>query len=182
MILDQLTRHGLKLWHQPLPNIRLFAINVHCKKWVLLLVYCTQRLSFYSCAEPTHSRLSKLFLKDRWYAWTARPTPGRLYTLKSRRAAGFPNGVPSFYISGANSNRSSHLSRIVPTTADLSSAFNLQCLSNMFFFFLFLFYLNIPSRSASFTVKCCGLVFFIHLTWIWHKFLPIFKNFSMTFL
>lgn len=116
-----------------------------------------------------------------WYAWMAQHRVG-FYTLKSRRAAGFPNGVPSFYISGANSNRSSHLSRIVPTTADLSSAFNLQCLSNMFFFFFFPVYLNIPSRSASFTVKCCGLVFFIHLTWIWHKFLPIFKNFSMTFL
>lgn len=36
-------------------NIRLFAINVHCKKKkrVLLLVYCTQRLSFYSCADLT---------------------------------------------------------------------------------------------------------------------------------
>lgn len=156
---------------------------MHCKnKWVLLLVYCTQRLSFYSCAELPPSRSSKLSLRS-VICWNGPPISGLslLYPLESRRAVGFQmedraTMVPSYRLytkSGANSNRSSYLSRIVPTTADLSSMFNLQCLSNMFFFYV---YLNIPSRSASFTVKCCGLVFFIHLTWIWHRFITIFKR------
>lgn len=39
-----------------------------------LLVYCTQRLFFYSCAELPPSKIVNAFLYDRWYAGPARLT------------------------------------------------------------------------------------------------------------
>lgn len=123
-------------------------------------------------------RLSTLFIRS-VICWTGSPNVGLLYPLKSRRAVGVRKGDGAangaqyhlYTKSGANSNRSSYLSQIVPTTADLSSMFNLQCLF-MVFFFTFLFKQSKPECIFDCQVLWFGVfyTFDMNLTHVYNNF------------